>query len=38
LNLHATKIYARLTLDQCKDYDAIKTEILTSFRLTYYRF
>jgi len=34
LNLHATKIYAILTLDQCKDYDTIKTEILTSFRLT----
>ena len=34
LNVHATKIYARLTIDQCKDYDAIKTEILKSFRLT----
>jgi hypothetical protein len=34
LNARAMKVYSRLTLDQCKDYDVVKREVLTSFRLT----
>jgi hypothetical protein len=34
LNTRATKVYSRLTLGQCKDYDIVKREILSSFRLT----
>ena len=34
LNNKATKVYARLTIDQCRDYNVIKSNILTAFRLT----
>jgi len=33
LNAKATNVYSCLTLEQCKSYDAVKTEILSTFRL-----
>jgi len=33
LNVKATNVYSRLTLEQCKSYDAVKAEILSMFRL-----
>ena len=34
LNAKATKVYARLSIEQCSDYDVVKREILSAFRLT----
>jgi hypothetical protein len=34
LNARAMKVYPRLTLDYCKDYDVVKREVLIKFRLT----